>query len=600
MSDNRKYVFIGIIILIGVVYITRLFALQVLDTNYKLAAENNIIQRKVQYPFRGLVLDRKDQVLVENEPVFDIMVVPKEVEEEQKEKFCALFNIESENYDEKLKAARNYSYVKPSIFIKQLPMEEFAEIEDNLVGFNGFYVSPRTVRSYPHKSMASALGYIGEISKSQLEQHEKDHYEQGDFIGKSGLEAQYEQDLRGVKGISYQMVNVRGLVKGKFKDGLYDTLSSPGSDIKTSLDLDLQKYAEWLMEGKRGSVVAIEPSTGEILTFISAPSYDPNILTGRDFPKNYQSLLEDTLKPLFIRPLMSPYPPGSIFKLAQALIALEEGVIFPYTRITCNRNIIACHGDHHYEDLKGAIKNSCNPYFRETFKKMINQNKDENTYKDSEIGLELWNEHIKTFGFGSALGIDIPNEKGGFIPAPAYYDKIYGDNRWKFSTIYSLAIGQGEISIVPIQMANLAAILANRGYYFTPHFIKDIDEKASIPEKYKTRNYTSVDTGHFPIVIDAMEQVVKEGTGLRANVPGIDVCGKTGTAENPHGEDHSVFIAFAPKDNPKIAISVFVENSGQGGRAAAGITGLMIEKYLLGEIKRTWLEDYIRKGEFIY
>lgn len=600
MSDNRKYVFIAVIILIGVVYISRLFAIQVTNSNYKLAAENNIIQRSIQYPFRGLIHDRNNKILVENEPVFDIMCVPKEVETEQKEDFCKLVNLEPETYDKILEKARRYSYVKPSIFLKQLPFEEFAALQDRLVDFKGFYVSPRTVRAYPHKSAAAALGYIGEISKPQLEKPENSSYEQGDFIGKSGLEAQYESEMKGVKGIQYQMVNVRGVVKGKFKNGEYDTMSAPGSDIQTSIDLGLQQYAEWLMEGKRGSVVAIEPKTGEILTFISAPSYDPNILAGRDFPKNYQKLLEDTLKPLFIRPLMSPYPPGSIFKLAQALIALEEGVIFPYTRITCNRNIIACHGAHVYEDLGGAIQHSCNPYFRETFRRIINQNKVENTYKDSEIGLDVWNKHIRSFGFGSPLGIDIPNEKGGFIPGPEYYDKLYGDNRWKFSTIYSLAIGQGEISIVPIQMANLAAILANRGYYYTPHFIRQIDGKNAIPEEFKTKNYTRIDTSHFPIVIDAMERVVKEGTGLRANVPGIDVCGKTGTAENPHGEDHSVFIAFAPKENPQIAISVFVENSGQGGRAAAGIAGLMIEKYLLKEIKRKYLEDYIRKGEFIY
>ena len=600
MSNNRKYFFIAVIVIIGLVFITRLFAIQVLESDYKLAAENNIIHRKVQFPFRGLILDRNDKVLVENEAAFDIMVVPKEVDEDQSDIFCEVFKIEKAYYQEQLSKAKRFSYVKPSIFIKQLPIDEFAAVEDQLVDFEGFYVSSRTVRSYPHQSLASALGYTGEISKEQLDKYHSSKYEQGDFIGKSGLESAYEENLRGVKGVKYQMVNVRGLVKGKFKNGVYDTLSSPGSTIKTSLDLDLQRYAEYLMQGKRGSVVAIEPKSGEILTFISAPSYDPNILAGRDFSKNYKGLLKDTLKPLFIRPLMSPYPPGSIFKLAQALIALQEGVIVPSTRIRCNRNIIACHGSHYNEDLRGAIQHSCNPYFRNTFRRIINQNKDENTYKDSELGLRIWNEHIRSFGFGSKLGIDIPNEKGGFIPQPEYYDKLYGDNRWKFSTIYSLAIGQGEISIVPIQMANMAVILANRGHYFIPHFIKDIDGESNIPEEYTRKNFTSIDTAHFPIVIEAMNRVVKEGTGLRANVPGVDVCGKTGTAENPHGEDHSVFIAFAPMDDPKIAISVFVENSGQGGRAAAGIAGLVMEKYLLGEIKRTWLEDYIMKGEFIY
>jgi penicillin-binding protein 2 len=367
------------------------------------------------------------------------------------------------------------------------------------------------------------------------------------------------------------------------------------------VDIELQEYAETLMEGKRGSVVAIEPKTGEILTFVTAPSYDPNLLSGREYGQNFAKLLADTAKPLYNRPLMGAFPPGSIFKTVQALIGLQEGVITPQTRFYCDRSIIACHGPHTHENLRGAIEVSCNPYFWNTYKRILNQGESDNTFKDTEIGLRKWREHVMSFGMGRPLGIDLPNESGGYVPGPELYDKIYGDDRWKFSTIYSNAIGQGELQIVPLQMANVAAIIANRGYYITPHLIKAIGEDGLPLEKYRKKNYTTVDPEHFEVVVNAMHDVVEFGTGsYRAKLKGIDVCGKTGTVQNSQGEDHSVFIAFAPKDDPQIAMAVYVENAGQGARAAAGISGLMIEKYLKGCTDRSFMEDYILKGDFIY
>ena len=485
--------------------------------------------------------------------------------------------------------------------MKQLSNESFAKIQGHLIDYPGFHIQPRLVRSYPHRAMANAFGYIGEISRGQLERDSSKYYRQGDYIGISGIESTYEKPLRGKNGVRYKMVNVRGIEKGKFKDGDYDTLSIPGENLVATVDINLQQYAETLLKGKIGSIVAIEPKTGEILAMVSAPSYDPNALTGREFGESFGKLQKDSLNPLFNRPLMGAFPPGSIFKVAQSLVALQEGVITPETRIRCNRGVINCHGPHSFEDLKGAITVSCNPYFREVYRKMLNQEANSNTFIDTEIGLEQWRQHMLSFGFGRRLGIDLPNEKGGSIPTVGLYDRIYGDNRWKFSNIYSNAIGQGEVNVVPLQMANFAAIIANRGYYITPHMIKSIGEEGKPLQQFEERHYTTIDEKHFNVVIDAMEAVVQHGTGqYRAKLKDINVCGKTGTVENSRGEDHSVFIAFAPKENPVIAMAVYVENAGEGARAAAGITGLMIEKYIKGCTDNVALEEYILKGKFIY
>jgi penicillin-binding protein 2 len=600
-NSNRKYVIRLTIVFIALIFLVKLFTIQVLDIEYKLKAESNIVEKVTRYPFRGLVYDRNGKLVVFNAPVYDLEVVPKEVELTDTLAFCKLFNITKEEFVEKLEKAKNYSYVKPSVFIKQISNRTFATVQDYLINYPGFRIQARTNRAYTHRSLANALGYIGEVSKFQLDRDTVNYYRQGDYIGISGIESMYEKQLRGKRGVKYKMVNVRGVEKGSFMDGAHDTLSIPGENLQSTVDIELQEYAETLMEGKRGSVVAIEPKTGEILTFVTAPSYDPNLLSGREYGQNFAKLLADTAKPLYNRPLMGAFPPGSIFKTVQALIGLQEGVITPQTRFYCDRSIIACHGPHTHENLRGAIEVSCNPYFWNTYKRILNQGESDNTFKDTEIGLRKWREHVMSFGMGRPLGIDLPNESGGYVPGPELYDKIYGDDRWKFSTIYSNAIGQGELQIVPLQMANVAAIIANRGYYITPHLIKAIGEDGLPLEKYRKKNYTTVDPEHFEVVVNAMHDVVEFGTGsYRAKLKGIDVCGKTGTVQNSQGEDHSVFIAFAPKDDPQIAMAVYVENAGQGARAAAGISGLMIEKYLKGCTDRSFMEDYILKGDFIY
>lgn len=600
-NSNRKYIIRGAVVLIAVVFIIKLFSIQVLSTDYRNKAESNIVEKEIRYPFRGLVYDRNGKLIVFNAPVYDLEVIPKEVDLTDTLAFCELFDITKEDFVEKMQKAKQYSYVKPSVFIKQISNKTFATVQDYLINYPGFRIQARTNRAYTHRSLANALGYIGEISKYQLERDSVNYYRQGDYIGISGIESMYEEQLRGKRGVKYKMVNVRGVEKGSFKDGALDTLSIPGENLQSTVDIDLQEYAETLMKGKRGSVVALEPKTGEVLTFVTAPSYDPNMLSGREYSKNFSTLLGDTAKPLYNRPLMGAFMPGSIFKTVQALVGLQEGVITPQTRFYCDRSIIACHGPHSHEDLKGAIEVSCNPYFWNTYKRILNQGVSDNTFKDTEIGLENWRKHVMSFGMGQPLGIDLPNERGGYVPAPSLYDKIYGDDRWKFSTIYSNAIGQGELQIVPLQMANLAAIIANRGYYITPHLIKSIGEDGRPLEKYREKNYTTVAPQHFDVVVEAMYDVVERGTGsYRAKLKDIEVCGKTGTVQNSQGEDHSVFIAFAPKDDPQIAIAVYVENAGQGARAAAGISGLMIEKYLRGCTDRYQMEDYILKGDFIY
>lgn len=450
------------------------------------------------------------------------------------------------------------------------------------------------------KAGANALGYVSEISKGQLDGDQGKTYRQGDYMGQSGIEAYYEEYLRGQRGVKYLMRNKDGVIKGKYADGRYDTLSFPGQDLVSTLDLELQEYGEYLMQGKAGSIIAIEPETGEILAMISGPSYDPTMLTGKRYSSNFVMISNDSLKPLFNRPLMAQYRPGSIFKIAQAMVALQEGVITPETRIRCDRSIINCHGPHTNEDLRGAITNSCNPYFHGALRRMLNKGKSTSPFDDTRIGLEEWNKHIRSFGFGKPLGIDLPSEKGGLVPSPAYYDRAYGGRPWKFSNIYSIAIGEGENLVVPLQMANFCATVANKGYYVTPHLIKSIGNSGKPLPQFMEKHFTTIDSSYFRIAADAMEEVVKSGTGqYRASLKDIVVCGKTGTVQNEPRPDHSVFIAFAPKKNPKIAVSVYVEFSGQGARAAASIASLMIEKYLLGETQRPHIEAYVLKGDFL-
>ncbi len=600
--ENRRYIIIALFALAFIAINVKLFLIQVVDRTYEQQAESNILQRVTTYPHRGIIYDRHGELLVANTPIYNLQVIPREVlnsESFDKESFCQLVNLSPTEFDERLQSAKKYSYVKHSNFIRQISQKDFAQMQDLLVRYPGFYEEVRTVRYYPEHNLANAFGYLGEISRLQLDRDTTDYYQRGDYIGVSGLEAFYEPYLRGKRGVRYVMVNVNRVVKGSFKDGAFDTLAVPGQDLVSTIDTDLQRYAETLMAGKVGSVVAIEPSTGEILAMVSAPSYDPNLLTGGNLGKNFQQLGKDTLNPLFNRPIMAMYPPGSIFKTLQALIALQEGVIRPKETIACFGGPMGDHAASGYYDVVKGIKYSSNTFFYHLFRRIINQEKNPNTYVDSRLGVADWKGYIERFGLGSPLGIDLPNEKGGMLPSIRYYDKIYGENRWKFSNIYSLSIGQGELLVTPLQMANLAATIANKGYYYRPHLIKSVGDTGKPLPQFQERINTGIDTVHFDPVIEGMSQAVY-GTAQRAVIPSIEVCGKTGTAENPHGPDHSVFMAFAPRENPKIAISVYVENSGWGGRAAASTASLLMEKYLTGEVKRKYLEEYVLKGEFLY
>ncbi len=590
---NRRFIITGGFLLIGLIYIMRLFYLQVVDDSYVVYAQSNVLRNMTIYPARGLVYDRHGDLLVYNEAAYDLMVIPGQVKAFDTTELCNLTGITVEEVRTRLQTARQYSYFKPSAFVNQLSKEAFGFLEEKLYQFPGFFVQPRTLRSYPQPMAAHVLGYVGEVSQRITE--EDPYYRSGDYIGISGIEKSYESLLRGRKGSKLIMVDVHNREVGRFQEGKYDTTAVKGSDIVLTLDAELQAYGEKLMAHKVGSIVAIEPATGEILAMVSAPAYDPNLLVGRIRGKNYQMLMDDPIKPLFNRALMANYSPGSIFKIVQALVGLEMGAIQPSTGFPCNRSLVNCHNHPPAFDVHRAIQYSCNPYFYSVYRRIIQSGKSSNIYKDAEDGLRQWHDMVTKFGLGHKLGIDIPSEQPGFMPDVAFYDRWYGSRRWAFSTIYSNSIGQGEVQVVPLQMANLAALIANRGYYHTPHLLKEVKGKDFPRPELLEKHESGVSRHYFDIVADAMESVVSEagGTAARARIEGISVCGKTGTVQNPHGEDHSGFFAFAPKDNPKIAIVVYVENAGFGGTWAAPIASLMIEKYLNRSISDTLKEQRI-------
>jgi penicillin-binding protein 2 len=598
--ENRMYVILAIMLFIGVIYILRLFYIQVVDDSYKSSARNQALRYVTEYPVRGLIYDRNGQLLVYNEAAYDLMVIPNRVNPFDTASFAGVLGIEVEEIPMRLKEASAYSRYKASIFEKQISAEDYAVISEQLYKFPGFFGQKRSLRKYPRKAASHALGYISEISARQLEKNP--YYQKGDYIGISGLEEFYEEQLRGKRGQKVLVVDVHNSIKGSYASGKYDTAAVAGQNLISSIDLDLQVYGEKLMQGKRGSIVAIEPSSGEILCMVSSPGYDPNLLVGRDRSENYRNLVaNDTLTPLFNRATNAEYRPGSIFKLVQSLIALQEGLIVPGTRIPCNRNIIGCHGAHFNDKLVEAIQHSCNPYFYEVYRRMIQRGEFHSIFKDSEFGIKKWKSSIERFGFGSALQADIPGILGGNVPGDDFYDRWYGDNRWAFSTIYSNSIGEGELGVVPIQMANLAATIANRGYYFLPHFVKSVGDSGTALEPYLKRQETGIDAKHYEPVIEAMSKVVNVtgGTARRARMDSVEVCGKTGTVQNDPWPDHSVFIAFAPRDNPKIAIATYVEYSDFGGVWAAPISSLMIEQYLYGEVVRKEKEQRVLDAEFL-
>ena len=593
---DRRWVIIFIFIFIGFVFIIRLFFLQV-TTDYWAKKAASITEKEITvYPARGLIYDRNNHLMVANKAVYDLMVLPADLKRNPVDTVALskLLGITTEEYHDAVEKAREYSAYKPSIFVSQIPAEQFGYIVDQLHYYPSFIPVVRTLRAYPLPIAPHTIGYIREVSPAEVEKDP--YYKSGDYIGANGIEKTYEKELRGELGVKYIVVDVHNNEIESYKNGAFDKPAVAGKNLDLTIDAVLQQYGEKLMRNKKGSIVAIEPSTGEVLAMVSSPGYDPNLLVGRDRSKNYKMLAaNDSLNPLFNRALSAQYRPGSIFKIIEALIGLEEGVIKPQTRIPCNRNLINCHGSHYNDDLKNAIIHSCNPYFREVYKRLIQQGKAKSIYKDSEIGLENWQKRVMNFGLGAPLGIDVPGEKGGQVPGVKLYDKWYGKGRWAFSTIYSNAIGEGELLVVPLQMANLAAILANKGYYYIPHVVKSIGEENAIRTEYTEKHNSGISPEHFELVRDAMEAVVNQagGTARRARIKDITVCGKTGTVQNGDYPDHSVFIAFAPKENPKIAIAVYVEYAGFGGTWAAPIASLMIEKYLKGEISNKTKEKRI-------
>lgn len=590
--SSRRYVVIGIFVIVGLVYLCRLAYLQIFDDTYAELANRNALRYVTQYPSRGLIYDRNGKLLVYNEAVYDLMVIPRQVKNIDTLEFCNLLKITKEEFIKKMEKARAYSTYTPSIFEKQISKEDFAPIQEKIYQYEGFYAQSRTLRYYPESVACHVLGYIGEVNEDMIAKNP--YYKKGDYIGMSGLEKSYEEILRGKKGSKITMVDVHNREKGSFKDGIYDTAAISGKNLYSTIDIELQKYAEALMKNKRGCIVAIEPSTGEVLCFVSAPYYDPNLLVGRVRGKNYKALAEDISKPLFNRVLMAEYPPGSIFKIAQALIALDMGVIQPNSGFVCDKSLVGCHGHPSATNVRDAIKMSCNPYFYRVFQRVVQQTNPNTGKIDSKYGLMLWNEAAKRMGFGTRLDIDLPNVRKGYIPDTTFYNKWYPSG-WNFHTIYSNSIGQGEVGVNPLQMANFAALVANRGWYITPHLVRSYGDEKQKEKfvKYSQKNYSLIASSYWDLAVEGMWGVVHEagGTARRAMIDDIAVCGKTGTAENI-GEDHSVFISFAPKTNPKIAVAVYIENArGGGGTWAAPIASLVIEKYIKGEVERKEMEQ---------
>lgn len=599
--SDRKFIIGMIIILVGMIYLGRLFYIQVINDSYKLDAKNQAFRYETEYAVRGYIYDRNGKLLVYNEAAYDLMVIPRQAKDIDTASLCNLLGITRESFIRRMQKAAEHSTRKPSVFEKQISAETYAALQEKMYKYPGFFVQPRTLRKYPKRIAAHLLGYIGEVDKRITEKDS--YYKDGDYIGISGIEKSYEKELRGIKGTRIIMVDVHNRPKGSYMNGAYDTAAVSGKHLTSTLDGELQEYGELLMQNKLGSVVAIEPGTGEILALITSPTYDPNLLVGRERSKNYRKLELDTVGlPLFNRALKSMQPPGSTFKLLMALVAQNEGVLTPQTRYPCHGGYPPlggrpkCHPHASPTDLVGSIGTSCNSYYSYVFKSVIDNKK----YKSDREAFEVWREYALSFGVGKKLGSDLPYENKGSLPTSAYYDKVFGKNAWKASTIISLGIGQAELGITQIQNANIVAAIANKGYYYTPHIIKYVGDSKEIDPRWKNKNYTMVtDTNIYNNVINGMSQVMKAGTGRGVNIPELDMCGKTGTAQNPHGKDHSVFVCFAPRDNPKIAIAVFVENAGFGSQYAAPIASLMIEKYLTGKITRPDMEKRMMEANLI-
>lgn len=593
---DRKYVIGILIILSAVVFAGRLFQMQVVDQSYKLSAENNSRREVILYPARGLIYDRNGDLMVSNQAAYDIMINPIQLGDFDTLDFCSILDISKEDLLKRIQKAKDFNRYAPSVFMKQVPAEISSVFQEKLFKFPGFFVQTRTLRRYSDPIAAHVLGYVGEVDKKTIERDE--YYKMGDYIGISGIEKTYEDILRGTKGKKNYMVDVHSRITGEWEGGRFDEATELGRDIVITLDSDLQEYGEKLMDGFSGSIVALEPSTGEVLTLVSAPNYPPGLLVGRGLGRNFRMLSGDTLNPLFNRAVAASYPPGSTFKVINGLIGLQEDVLHPSNEFYCDfgyyyRGIhVGCHNHYSPLDLVGSIQNSCNAYFCNVFRKIM----EDPEFERTDSAFSSWRRHVTSFGFGSRLNSDIPGELRGLVPDPSYYNHYYGIGHWNFLTVISLAIGQGELGITPLQMANMTAAIANRGSYYTPHILKEIRSGEPIDPQLLEKHETSIDSSYFEIAIDGMDLVVNGGEGSTARIAkmqDITICGKTGTAQNPFGEDHSIFVAFAPKEDPQIAIAVYVENVGFGSTFAAPIASLMIEKYLTGKVEREWIENYV-------
>ena len=592
---QRNSIFYIALIATTLLLCVRLFYVQIVNEDYAGKAERNATASEKLYAPRGYVYDRNGKLIIGNSPTYDLMVSPYLVKDLDTTALSELLEISVEEIKTKLVKAKKYSYYRSSMFMKMLPKNFYAKINTELAKYPGFYPQKRILRNYPHPGAANVVGFIGEVNTEFIRSNPT--YSQGDLVGKSGIDKSYESILKGTHGKRYYTVDHRNRKLGAWKDGEHDELPVPGQDMTASIDIDLQLYGELLMSGKRGSIVAIEPATGEILAMISAPDYDPNTLVGRVRSKNYTEMYYDSInKPLFDRGILAEYPPGSPFKLVNALIGLQEGIITPNTVMTCRHGFhfgalhVACHCKGGPMRLKTAISESCNNYFCTVYQKTVDKS------GNSHEGLDRWSNHVKSFGLGKFLGNDLPTGRKGNIPDAAYYDRFLGYSGWKGATSVSNGIGQGELVATPIQLANMTAAIANRGYYFTPHVVKEI-KGLPIDSNFTTPKHTTIDPRHFGVVVDGMHEVFESGTARGARLEHISQCGKTGTAENPHGQDHSIFVSFAPKDDPKIAIAVVIENGYWGSRWAAPIASLMTEYYLTDTITRPKMEERMIQGD---
>jgi len=580
------------------IFIARLFYIQLIDERYTLNAANNAQRIEKVFAPRGVMLDRNGQVMASNQIAYDVEATPRLMKDVDTVRLAFLLGEEVDRLKRSLRKAKVYSPFRPSAILRGLTANDYARIQEEISFYPGIQLRRRILRKYITPTGGNVLGYVSEVNDYLLSK--KPEYEMGDYIGISGIEASYEENLRGRAGRRYITVDNLNRDVGPLQGGKYDQKPVPGENLTLTLDATLQAYGELLMSGKRGSIVAIEPQTGEILALVSAPNYDPNALVGRYRSRNYSRLYTDSInKPLYDRGILAEYPPGSPFKVLNALIALQEGVVSPATQYTCidgyhfGRLHVGCHCKAGTLDLRGSISKSCNNYHCQILKKTLDK------YPTASQGLDQWNKHVTSFGLGQFLGVDLPTGRKGFVPNGAYYNRVYRTDRWKSPTVISLAIGQGELVVTPIQLANVAAAMANRGYWYTPHVVRQVGSNPVDPEIFHFKHMTTIDPEHFDVIIQGMADVFESGTARASRLEGLPMAGKTGTAENPHGQDHSIFMAFAPVDNPKIALAIIVENGYWGSLWAAPIASLMMEQYIHGQISRPALEKTMVEGSLV-